>query len=178
LGTRNATCPLAKVDGPYLRGHLSGLNPKLRIIESINDQYGVTPIPKGPGLAASVTIADDHSLAISADANDRQLAWTLIRFLTTNDESIRSFLGPQGGLLPVLSQNSLPRYKKYYGDEITRAFLEKIAPTMRRLPSGRLYSQAAVMIAQTLKEIALTPGSDVMDHLVTLNGDLESLYEQ
>ena len=78
----------------------------------------------------------------------------------------------------MLSQNSLPRYKKYYSDEITRAFLEKIAPTMRRLPSGRLYSQAAVLIAQTLKEIALTPGSDEMDHLVTLNGDLESLYEQ
>jgi len=27
-----------KVDGPYLRGHFSGLNPKLRTVESINDQ--------------------------------------------------------------------------------------------------------------------------------------------
>jgi ABC-type glycerol-3-phosphate transport system substrate-binding protein len=167
-----------KVDGPYLRGHLSGLNPELRTVKSINDQYGVTPIPKGPGTATSVTVADDHSLAIAAAPNDPELAWTLIRFLTTNDEAIRSFHGPQGGLLPVLSQNSLRRYHKHYGDAITRTFLDEIAHTVRRLPSGRFYSQAAVTIAQTLQEVALTEGKDVRDRLAALNGELEALYAQ
>jgi ABC-type glycerol-3-phosphate transport system substrate-binding protein len=152
------------------------LNPQLGSVKSINEDYGVIPIPKGPGRDTSVTVSDDHTLAIAAKPSDLELAWTLVRFLTTNDETIRTFLGPQGGLLPVLSQNRLQRYRKYYGDAISQTFVEDIAPTIRRLPSGPLYSRAAVTIAKALQEIAHNPGTTVIDRLATLNRELETLY--
>ena len=110
---------------------------------------------------------------MSAQAKDKDLAWKLIRFLTTNDQVITTFLIPQGGMLPIKSDNT-GKYAKYYDDPIDQAFINEVIPTMRPPAYGPRYSTAATFVVTALQEIA--GGAAVKPRLQRLNEEVQTVY--
>jgi multiple sugar transport system substrate-binding protein len=165
-----------KLDGPYLTGIFANTNPDLSTVDAVNQHFGVTTTPMGTGLTAPVTCADIHNLGIAAQSKEKDLAWSLIKFLTTNDQVIRSFLIPQGGMLPRKSYNTNAEYGKFYDDPINQAFIKEVIPSMRPPAYGPLYSTAATFVVTALQEIA--GGADVKDRLNQLNKEVKTVYGQ
>jgi len=164
-----------KLDGPYLTGILGSLNPIYNTVQAVNQHFGVTTTPLGPGLSQPVTCADIHNLGMSALARDKQLAWKLIDFLTTSKDVIQSFLIPEGGVLPYRSYNTTSGlYARYYSDTISLSFVNKVIPTMRPPAFGPLYSIAAASVVKALQEIA--GGANVRQRLVNLNDEVHAIY--
>ena len=161
-----------KLDGPYLSGILGNTNPKLNTKAAVNQHFGVTTTPV-MGTNKPVTAADIHNLGMSAQAKDKDLAWKLIRFLTTNDQVITTFLIPQGGMLPIKSDNT-GKYAKYYDDPIDQAFINEVIPTMRPPAYGPRYSTAATFVVTALQEIA--GGAAVKPRLQRLNEEVQTVY--
>ncbi|MBE3557721.1 MAG: sugar ABC transporter substrate-binding protein [Ktedonobacteraceae bacterium] len=164
-----------KLDGPYLTGIFANTNPALKSVQAVNDRFGVTTTPTGPGVSTPVTAADIHNLGISAQSHNKELAWKLIEFLTTSKEVITTFLIPQGGMLPRLSYNTDQNlYAKNYSDAINQAFIKKVIPTMRPPAYGPKYSTAATFVVTALQEIA--GGAPVKDRLTRLTNEVKTLY--
>jgi multiple sugar transport system substrate-binding protein len=163
-----------KLDGPYLTGIFANTNPALNTVEAVNAKFGVTTTPTGPGVTKPVTAADIHNLAIGAQSKNKDLAWKLIEFLTTDDEVIRKFLIPQGGMLPRKSDNTGAKYGSFYDDPINQAFIKDVIPTMRPPAYGPFYSTAATFVVTALQEIA--GGADVKQRLGQLNDEVKTIY--
>lgn len=163
-----------KLDGPYLTGIFANTNPALNSVEAVNERFGVTTTPVGPTMPAPVTAADIHNLAMSSQSENKDLAWELIKFLTTNDQVLRSFLIPQGGMLPRLSFNTDDQYREFYDDPINRAFINEVIPTMRPPAYGPFYSTAATFVVTALQEIA--GGEPVRERLERLNQEVKTIY--
>jgi len=163
-----------KLDGPYLTGIFGNTNPKLATNAEVNQHFGVTTTPVLSASNKPVTAADIHNLGMSAQAKDKDLAWKLIRFLTTNDQVIRGFLIPQGGMLPIKSYNTNAEYGKFYADPINQAFINDVIPTMRPPAYGPLYDTAATFVVTALQEIA--GGTDVKTRLKRLDDEVKTVY--
>lgn len=163
-----------KLDGPYLSGIFANTNPKLATKQAVNQHFGVTTTPVMKAGDKPVTAADIHNLGMSSQAKDKDLAWKLIRFLTTNDEVIKTFLIPQGGMLPVKSYNTNAAYGPSYADPIDQAFINKVIPTMRPPAYGPRYSTAATFVVTALQEIA--GGADVKSRLKQLDDAVKTVY--
>jgi multiple sugar transport system substrate-binding protein len=163
-----------KLDGPYLSGIFANTNPKLSTKAAVNEHFEVTTTPVLKAGNKPVTAADIHNLGMSSQAKDKDLAWKLIRFLTTNAEVIKTFLIPQGGMLPIKSYNSNAAYGPSYADKIDQAFINDVIPTMRPPAYGPRYSTAATFIVTALQEIA--GGADVKSRLKQLNDAVKTVY--
>jgi multiple sugar transport system substrate-binding protein len=163
-----------KLDGPYLSGIFANTNPALNSKAAVNAHFGVTTTPTGPGVSSPVTCADIHNLGISAQAQNKQLAWKLIQFLTTSKEVITTFLIPQGGMLPRKSYNTTGPYASAYADTIDQAFINNVIPTMRPPAYGPHYSTAASFVVSALQEIA--GGANVKQRLTQLTNEVKTVY--
>lgn len=163
-----------KLDGPYLTGIFANTNPALNTVEAVNEQFGVTTTPTGPGTTTPVTAADIHNLGVAAQSENKDLAWQLIQFLSTDDEVIRNFLIPQGGMLPRKSYNTNEAYGEFYDDPINQAFINQVIPTMRPPAYGPLYSVATTFVVSALQEIA--GGANVQERLERLNEEVRTIY--
>lgn len=163
-----------KLDGPYLSGIFANTNPKLSTKAAVNEHFEVTTTPVMKAGDKPVTAADIHNLGMSSQAKDKDLAWKLIRFLTTNDEVIRTFLIPQGGMLPIKSYNDNAAYGPSYADKIDQAFITEVIPTMRPPAYGPRYSTAATFVVTALQEIA--GGADVKSRLKQLDDAVKTVY--
>jgi multiple sugar transport system substrate-binding protein len=165
-----------KLDGPYLTGQLGSTNPAmLGTVQQVNQQFGVTTTPMGPTITQPVTCADIHQLSMSNLPKNKQQAWDLITFLTTSKDVITNFLIPEGGVLPYRSFNTSQQlYAKFYSDDISRAFITKVIPTMRPPAYGPNYSKAAALVVKALQEI--TSGANVQPRLNKLTEDVRSIY--
>jgi ABC-type glycerol-3-phosphate transport system substrate-binding protein len=163
-----------KLDGPYLTGIFGSTNPALKSVQAVNDKFGVTTTPTGPGVNAPVTAADIHNLGMAAQAKDKQTTWKLINFLTTDPNVINTFLIPEGGVLPHVSYNTTGAYAKNYADPISQAFIKNVIPTMRPPTYGPLYSTAATFVVSALQEIA--GGAEVKARLTQLNNEVKTVY--
>lgn len=164
-----------KLDGPYLTGILGSLNPAFSTSQQVNQTFGVTTTPLGPGVTQPVTCADIHNLGIGSASTNKGLAWKLINFLTTSPAVITTFLIPEGGMLPRRSYNIKPQfYERYYGDPISQAFINDIIPTMLPPAFGPLYSTAAAAVVAALQEIA--NGAAVKPRLLKLTDEVKSIY--
>lgn len=164
-----------KLDGPYLTGILGSLNPAFNNSQLVNQTFGVTTTPVGPGVTQPVTCADIHNLGIGSASTNKTLAWKLINFLTTSPAVITTFLIPEGGLLPRRSYNIKAQlYERYYADPISQAFINKIIPTMRPPAFGPQYSTAAGVVVAALQEIA--NGVEVKPRLLKLTDEVKSIY--
>lgn len=166
-----------KLDGPYLTGILGDNNPAFGSVEIVNQRFGVTTTPLGPGVTQPVTCADIHNLGMSSLAQNKQLAWKLIDFLTTSRDVILSFLIPEGGVLPHLSFNTSNQlYGRYYSDAISRTFITNVIRTMRPPAFGPFYSTAAASVVSALQEIA--NGANVKPRLTRLTAEVKAIYHQ
>ncbi|MFL5701776.1 MAG: ABC transporter substrate-binding protein [Ktedonobacteraceae bacterium] len=164
-----------KLDGPYLTGIFANTNPALKTVQAVNDHFGVTTTPTGPGVTTPVTCADIHNLGMSAQAQNKQLAWKLINFLTTSDSVITKFLIPEGGVLPHKSYNvSGGKYASNYADTISQSFITNVIPTMRPPAYGPRYSTAASFVVSALQEIA--GGANVKQRLTQLTNEVKTVY--
>jgi multiple sugar transport system substrate-binding protein len=164
-----------KLDGPYLTGILGSINPDFRTVAQVNQTFAVTTTPLGPGARQPVTCADIHNLGIGASSSNKELAWKLIDFLTTSPAVIKTFLIPEGGMLPRRSYNINPRlYGSYYSDPISQAFINQVIPTMRPPAFGPNYSKAAQAVVAALHEIA--GGAPVRPRLLKLTDQIKSMY--
>lgn len=164
-----------KIDGPYLTGILGSVNPDFRTVAQVNQTFAVTTTPLGPGTDQPVTCADIHNLGIGSSSNNKALAWKLIDFLTTSPAVIKTFLIPEGGMLPRRSYNIEPQlYGNYYSDPISQAFINQVIPTMRPPAFGPNYSKAAQVVVTALHEIA--NGAAVKPRLSQLTDEVKSIY--
>lgn len=164
-----------KLDGPYLTGILGSLNPAFSTTEQVNHTFGVTTTPRGPSMVSPVTCADIHNLSIASSSPHKDLAWKLISFLTTSSAVIKTFLIPEGGMLPRRSYNIDTRfYGRAYADPISRAFINQVIPTMRPPAYGPRYSTAALAVVTALQEIA--NGASVRPRLTRLTDEVKSIY--
>jgi multiple sugar transport system substrate-binding protein len=164
-----------KLDGPYLTGILGSFNPAFTTTQQVNATFSVTTTPLGPGVTQPITCADIHNLAIAASSSNKELAWKLINFLTTSPAVITTFLLPEGGMLPHRSYNLDPHlYARFYADQISRAFLTDVIPTMRPPAFGPRYSIAARSIVVALQEIS--QGTPVKPRLVKLTEEVKAIY--
>lgn len=162
-----------KLDGPYLTGIFGNTNPALNSVQAVNTKFGVTTVPLGQGVTKPVTCADIHNLGMAAQSKNKQQAWNLINFLTTNDQVITTFLIPEGGVLPRLSYNT-GQYAKYYSDSISQTFIKQVIPTMRPPAYGPLFDTAATFVVTALQEIA--GGANVKQRLSQLNDEVKTVY--
>jgi multiple sugar transport system substrate-binding protein len=164
-----------KMDGPYLPGDLADVNPTFASMREVNQVFGLTTTPLGPGITHPVTCADIHNLGMSNAATNKDLAWKLINFLTTSREVITAFLIPEGGVLPYRSYNTNPQlYRKYYADPISLAFINAVIPSMRPPAFGPHYTTAALFVVETLQKIAY--GAPVRESLSKLNDQVKDVY--
>jgi multiple sugar transport system substrate-binding protein len=164
-----------KLDGPYLTGILGSSNPAFATVQKVNQRFGVATTPLGPGMSKPVTCADIHNLGMSSLAQDKQLAWKLIDFLTTSRDVITSFLIPEGGVLPYRSYNTNSHlYLSYYSDTISQTFIHSIIPTMRPPAYGPRFSTAAIAVVTALQDIA--GGATVRQRLIQLTDQVKSIY--
>jgi multiple sugar transport system substrate-binding protein len=163
-----------KLDGPYLTGILSSVNPAFSTIQQVNQTFAVTTTPLG-NISQPVTCADIHNLSMASSATNKELAWKLINFLTTSPEVITTFLIPEGGMLPYRSYNIQPQlYGHYYADPISQVFINKVIPTMRPPAFGPRYSIAAIAVVTALQEIS--NGATVKPRLLKLTDEVKSIY--
>jgi multiple sugar transport system substrate-binding protein len=166
------------LDGPYLTSQIPTSNPKYNTRESINEVFGVTTTPVLQDGAPPVTVADFHQLAISAQSHNQELAHKLVRFLVTNEHPIRTFLIPQGGLLPVSADNTGAAYGSSYDDMIGRTFVQNVAPSMRLPPYGPGYKRVAERIAQAMQDVAFGDNVVVAKRLAALNQEVKRAYTE
>lgn len=164
-----------KLDGPYMTGILGNTNPALNTVAAVNQHFGVSSTPTGPGLSSPVTCADIHNLSMSSQAANKQLAWKFIDYLTSSDSVITKFLIPEGGVLPHKSMvTSGGKYADKYTDAISQSFITNVIPTMRAPAFGPHYSTAATFIVTALQEIA--GGAPVKARLQQLTNEVKTLY--
>ncbi len=164
-----------KLDGPYLTGILQSDNPSVyKSVSDVTKVWGVTTTPVGPGQSAPVTCADIHNLGMSAHAANKQLAWNLISYLTSNKDVLTNYLVTEG-VFPHKSQvASGGPYANLFSDPISQAFINNVIPTMRPPAYHPKYSQAATYIVTALQEIA--GGANVPQRLQQLNNDVKTVF--
>lgn len=163
-----------KLDGPYLTGILGNTNPALNTVAAVNQHFGVTTTPVGPGQSGPVTAADIHNLGMSAQASNKDLAWKFIQYLTSNKSVLTNYLVTEG-VFPHKS-DVVPggSYANLFSDPISLAFINKVIPTMRPPTYGPLYDTAASFVVTALQEIA--GGAPVKPRLQQLTSEVKTIY--
>ncbi len=164
-----------KLDGPYLTGILQSDNPAVyKSVADVTNIWGVTTTPVGTGQSGPVTCADIHNLGMSSQSQNKQLAWNLIEYLTSNKDVLTNYLVTEG-IFPHKSQVATGGpYAKLFSDDISQAFINKVIPTMRPPAYHPKYSQAATYIVTALQDIA--GGANVPKRLASLNNDVKTVF--
>lgn len=164
-----------KLDGPYLTGILQSDNPSVyKSVDDVNKHWGVTTTPVGPGQSGPVTAADIHNLGMSSQSNNKQLAWNLINYLTSNKQVLTNYLVTEGVFPHKTQVASGGPFANLFADPISQAFINKVIPTMRPPAYHPKYSQAATYVVTALQEIA--GGANVQQRLSQLNNDVKTVF--
>jgi len=164
-----------KLDGPYLTGILQSDNPSVyKSVSDVNAHWGVTTTPVGPGQSGPVTCADIHNLGMSAQSNNKDLAWKLIQYLTSNKQVLTNYLVTEGIFPHKSDVTTGGAYANLFSDPISQAFIYKVIPTMRPPAYHPKYSQAATYIVTALQDIA--GGANVKQRLGQLNNDVKTVF--
>lgn len=142
-----------KLDGPYFKGILQSLNPKLNG-NAFYKTFGVTTVPVGAN-GHSQTLADLHQLGISAKSPYQQIDWQFIKFFATSPTAIKDYTIPVGSI-PPLKSFDLKNEKGLLSDPVSREYINHIFDTMIGGPYGPQYAQSGQVVIQALQEAALT----------------------
>ena len=163
-----------KLDGPYLTGILGNTNPALNTVAAVNQHFGVTTTPVGPGQSGPVTAADIHNLGMSAQASNKDLAWKFIQYLTTNKSVLTNYLVTEGIFPHKSDVVTGGTYANLFSDTISQAFITQVIPTMRPPAYGPTYDTAANFVVTALQEIA--GGTPVKARLQQLTDEVKTVY--
>jgi multiple sugar transport system substrate-binding protein len=163
-----------KLDGPYLTGILGNTNPSLNTVAAVNQHFGVTTTPVGPGQSGPITCADIHNLGMSAQSSNKDLAWKFIQYLTTNKKVLTNYLVTEGIFPHKSDVVAGGPYAALFSDDISKAFINSVIPTMRPPAYGPRYSQAATFVVTALQEIA--GGAPVKQRLAQLTSEVQTVY--
>ena len=163
-----------KLDGPYLTGILGNTNPAFNTVSAVNQHFGLTTTPVGPGQSSPVTAADIHNLGMSAQASNKDLAWKFIQYLTSNKKVLTNYLVTEGIFPHKSDVVTGGPYANLFSDEISQAFINKVIPTMRPPAYGPKYSTAASFVVTALQEIA--GGVSVKPRLQQLTQEVKTIY--
>jgi len=164
-----------KLDGPYLTGILQSDNPGVyKSVADVNQHWSVTTTPVGTGQKGPITCADIHNLGMSSQSNNKDLAWQLITYLTSNKQVLTNYLVTEG-IFPHKSQVvSGGPYANLFSDPISQAFINQVIPTMRPPAYHPKYSQAAIYVVTALQQIA--GGANVQQRLQQLNTEVKTVF--
>ncbi|HEV7236151.1 MAG TPA: sugar ABC transporter substrate-binding protein [Ktedonobacteraceae bacterium] len=163
-----------KLDGPYLTGILGNTNPALNTVAAVNQHFGVTTTPVGPGQSGPVTAADIHNLGMSAQSSNKDLAWKFIQYLTTNKSVLTNYLVTEGIFPHKSDVVTGGTYANLFSDTISQAFITQVIPTMRPPTYGPTYDTAANFVVTALQEIA--GGTPVKARLQQLTDEVKTVY--
>ena len=163
-----------KLDGPYLTGILGNTNPALNTVAAVNQHFGVTTTPVGPGQSGPVTAADIHNLGMSAQASNKDLAWKFIQYLTSNKSVLTNYLVTEGIFPHKSDVVTGGPFANLFSDTISQAFINNVIPTMRPPAYGPRYSTAATFVVTALQEIA--GGANVKSRLQQLTQEVQTVY--
>jgi len=163
-----------KLDGPYLTGILGNTNPAFNTVSAVNQHFGLTTTPVGPGQSGPVTAADIHNLGMSAQASNKDLAWKFIQYLTSNKKVLTNYLVTEGIFPHKSDVVTGGPYANLFSDAISQAFINKVIPTMRPPAYGPKYSTAASFVVTALQEIA--GGVSVKPRLQQLTQEVKTIY--
>lgn len=137
-----------KLDGPYLKGILRSLNPKLKG-QAFYNKFGVTTVPTGAN-SQPETLADIHQLGISSQSKNKKMAWEFVKFLAHSKTSIKQYIIPVGSIPPLKSDEKT--YSNLLKDPVSKAYTQNILKTMKGGPYGPNYGDASQTIIQAMQE--------------------------
>lgn len=163
-----------KLDGPYLTGILGNTNPALNTVSAVNQHFGLTTTPVGPGQSGPVTAADIHNLGMSSQASNKDLAWKFIEYLTSNKKVLTNYLVTEGIFPHKSDVVTGGPYATLFSDQISQAFINKVIPTMRPPAYSPLYDTAANFVVTALQQIA--GGAPVKATLQQLTQEVKTVY--
>src|SRR6266566_122215 len=163
-----------KLDGPYLTGILGNTNPALNTVSAVNQHFGLTTTPVGPGQSGPITAADIHNLGMSAQASNKDLAWKFIEYLTSNKKVLTNYLVTEGIFPHKSDVVTGGPYANLFSDAISQVYINKVIPTMRPPAYGPHYSTAASFVVTALQEIA--GGANVRQRLTQLTSEVKTVY--
>jgi multiple sugar transport system substrate-binding protein len=163
-----------KLDGPYLTGILGNTNPALNTVSAVNQHFGLTTTPVGPGQSSPVTAADIHNLGMSSQASNKDLAWKFIEYLTSNKKVLTNYLVTEGIFPHKSDVVTGGPYANLFSDAISQVYINKVIPTMRPPAYGPHYSTAASFVVTALQEIA--GGANVKQRLTQLTSEVKTVY--
>jgi multiple sugar transport system substrate-binding protein len=163
-----------KLDGPYLTGILGNTNPALATVAAVNQHFGLTTTPVGPGQSGPVTAADIHNLGMSSQASNKDLAWKFIQYLTSNRKVLTNYLVTEGIFPHKSDVVTGGPYANLFSDAISQAYINSVIPTMRPPAYSPLYDTAATFVVTALQEIA--GGVPVKARLQQLTQEVKTVY--
>src|SRR5258708_2801814 len=163
-----------KLDGPYLTGILGNTNPALNTVSAVNQHFGLTTTPVGPGQSGPITAADIHNLGMSAQASTTDLAWKSTEYLTSSQKVLTNYLVPERNFPHHSDVVTGGPYANLFSDQISQAFINKVIPTMRPPAYSPLYDTAASFVVTALQQIA--GGAPVKATLHQLTQEVKTVY--
>src|SRR6266566_7153039 len=163
-----------KLDGPYLTGILGNTNPAFNTVSAVNQHFGLTTTPVGPGQSGPVTAADIHNLGMSAQASNKDLAWKFIQYLTSNKKVLTNYLVTEGIFPHKSDVVTGGPYANLFSDTISQAFINKVIPTMHPPAYSPLFDTAASFVVTALQQIA--GGAPVKATLQQLTQEVKTVY--
>ncbi|HKI57453.1 MAG TPA: extracellular solute-binding protein, partial [Trueperaceae bacterium] len=160
-----------KVDGPYMRGIVSSIDPQYKDNAAFANTFGATTIPVGP-TGTSHTAIDIHLIAMGATTQHPQDAWKFINFMIGSQASVKDFLIPEGGLPPLKS--SQQQFASQLQQPYQQEWVNAIIPSAEPVPYNPAWNEASNYIINALQ--ATLNGSNVSQTLGLLNAQLKRIY--
>lgn len=162
-----------RMDGPFVAGILRSLNPALEG-EAFHQRFGVTGIPQGPA-GDNGPVFNGHQLAIAADSENPQAAWTFVEYLIDSEVSIQEYQLPQG-VIPANQQAAeSPSAAEALSPQISGTYLERIIPAMQEAPYGPAYAEATSIVLEAMQRVAIS-GEDPAAVAEQTQSRLEPLF--
>lgn len=159
------------LDGPYLRGIVSSINPRYAANAAFAAEFGATTVPVGPN-GVSHTAIDIHQIAMSAKAADPKAAWTFLRFMVSSPADMRDFIIPEGGLPPLTSLQQ--RFSAELAQPYQQAWVKEIIPEAVPIPYNPTWYRASNDMVNALQKVV--NGSNVKTTLAALEAALKRIY--
>src|SRR5207237_2811369 len=124
--------------------------PAFKTVSAVNQHFGLTTTPVGPGQSGPVTAADIHNLGMSAQASNKDLAWKFIQYLTSNKKVLTNYLVTEGIFPHKSDVVTGGPYANLFSDPISQAFINSVIPTMRPPAYGPHYATPARFVVTPL----------------------------
>ncbi|GAB3056472.1 extracellular solute-binding protein [Intrasporangium mesophilum] len=142
-------------DQPILEPTVKAAAPGAK--STFNSTWGVTTLPTAAG-GQSYSVPQDHALAISKTAKNKEAAWTFVDWLTRNEAALDHVVADKGALPPT---NKPPAsvQAKVDADPALVAFRDQVVSTVIRPPWGPKYAKAYEPIMVGVQQMMTTTSS-------------------